>query len=52
MDLVIMFWGVWEKMCLPGIWAAVAGPLHQMNSVASKQAAKTFGAEADSVSPV
>lgn len=52
MDLVIMFWDVWEKMChiyLPGVWAAVTGPLHQMNSVASKWAAEEFGAGADTV---
>lgn len=52
MDLVIMFSDVGEKMChiyLPGICAAVAGPLHKMNSVASQRPAEDFGAGADNV---
>lgn len=52
MDLVIMFLDVGEKMghiYLPGVWAAVAGPPHQMNCVASKRPAEEFGAGADNV---
>lgn len=41
-----------KKIChiyLPGAWAAVTGPPHQMNSVASKRAAEEFAAGTDNV---
>lgn len=51
--VLLSCFGMFGKKCVTFIFrafgAAVTGPLHQMNSVASKPAAEEFGAGADNV---